>query len=706
MADYGGWQGKVLRVDLSTGKISSEDTVAKYKDFLGGEGMAWKVMWDEVPPGTKAFDPENRIIFGVGPATGTGWPTAGRLSVTSLWPISPEQSTGSELPATGHGGGNFAAELKYAGWDSIIIQGKSADPVWLYINDSQVELRDARHIWGNGIFRANAAISAEVGPEVMVTAIGQAGENLVRQSNMMAARSHGVGGLGGVMGSKNLKAVGVKGTKSIKIAADKGDWKALCERWMYLCGANSGSVVPSTPQPWSDYYGGGRWWARKGLFWGAAYPAVETGICPPGDVNRMGLRTMKGSSDFSRRDPSGRIIGELITTRMGGCTSCPLRCHVLYDNPRLSQYGYGRYHSNTCSGNQGTQHFPKQSSDTWLETDAKQLGSAMADDYGTWQNYGQLGKDVQYLYSHHVWEEHLTADEWDSIPWDLYDAGDPKFNLFYYKAHAYREGEFGEDLGLGTWRLFKKYGLDFHAVDYEKKKTNWKLGHKYHHSGAQEGALINMLMNRDPQNHVHNSYWGNGLPFEISVAIMDEITGLPGSMRERNNNVPVTRGQARYALLSHIMCMIHNSVTQCDYNGMSGAWVTPWKDRNYRGEPDIEARLYSALTGDTVDREGYEEIGLRMANLFRALTTRYMDTANMRDDHDQCPDYVFEDYGQDRAPFTPGHDRLDRDDIEDARDFLYDEFGWSSSGLATRATLEGLGLGDVADIMATQNLLG
>ena len=144
MATLGGYTGKILRVDLSTGKITSEDTM-KYKDFLGGTGLAYKVLWDEVKPTTKAWDPENRIIFGVGPMTGSGSPLSGRVSITSLWPVHPQ-----ELPGTGHMGGHWGAELKYAGWDSVIVQGKADKPVWLYINDDQVELRDATQMWGNG----------------------------------------------------------------------------------------------------------------------------------------------------------------------------------------------------------------------------------------------------------------------------------------------------------------------------------------------------------------------------------------------------------------------------------------------------------------------------------------------------------------------------------------------------------------------------
>ena len=130
MAKYGGWAGKVLRVDLSTGRISTEDTVEKYKDFLGGTGIGYKVIWDEVPTGTKPFDPANKIVFGVGPLAGTGAPCNGRTAITTLWPTCWPKP----LVASGHMGGHFAAELKYAGYDAIIIEGKADRPVWLQID--------------------------------------------------------------------------------------------------------------------------------------------------------------------------------------------------------------------------------------------------------------------------------------------------------------------------------------------------------------------------------------------------------------------------------------------------------------------------------------------------------------------------------------------------------------------------------------------
>ncbi len=205
MAKYGGWVGKILRVNLSTGRIWTEDTIEKYKDYLGGTGIGYKVIWDEVPAGTKPFDPDNKIIFGVGPLAGTGAPCNGRTAITTLWPTCWPKA----LVATGHMGGQFAAELKYAGYDSIVIEGKADHPVWLSIVDKKVEIKDARRLWGQGIRRATIEISQEIGPEAAVAAIGQAGENLVPMSVVMNSYSHSAGGVGGVMGSKNLKAIGV-----------------------------------------------------------------------------------------------------------------------------------------------------------------------------------------------------------------------------------------------------------------------------------------------------------------------------------------------------------------------------------------------------------------------------------------------------------------------------------------------------------------
>ncbi len=169
MPTYGGWTGKTLRVNLSSRRLTTEDTIARYKDVLGGTGIGYRVLWDEVPAGTASFDPANKFIVAVGPLTGTGTPCGGRTSVTTIFPtVVPNDLVGS-----GHMGGHFGAELKHAGWDAIIVEGVSDEPVYLSIVDDKVEIRDASHLWGNGIYHATSSICQEMGPETQVAAIGQ-----------------------------------------------------------------------------------------------------------------------------------------------------------------------------------------------------------------------------------------------------------------------------------------------------------------------------------------------------------------------------------------------------------------------------------------------------------------------------------------------------------------------------------------------------
>jgi len=260
MARYGGWAGKVLRVDLSTGKSRIEDMVEKYKDVLGGTGLGYQVLWDEVPPGTKPLEPANKIIFGTGPLAGTGAPCNGRTAITTIWPTCWPKP----LVATGHMGGQFAGELKYAGYDAIVIEGKADRPVWLSITDGKVEVKDARSLWGQGIRRTTVEISQQLGPEAVVAAIGQAGENLIPMSVVMNSVSHSAGGVGSVLGSKNLKAIAVRGTGSVHIAGNKEKWEKLVKLHLSLLGANNQHVVPNSPQPWAEYFDAStRWLASK-----------------------------------------------------------------------------------------------------------------------------------------------------------------------------------------------------------------------------------------------------------------------------------------------------------------------------------------------------------------------------------------------------------------------------------------------------------
>ncbi|MCD6486276.1 MAG: hypothetical protein J7K35_02985 [Syntrophobacterales bacterium] len=211
--DYFGYAGKELYVDLTTGEIEEKpldlDMAVK---FLGGMGIQQRILYDLLRPGIDPFLPENPIIFGSGPLTGTGAPGTSRVMATLKYP---------ETSAIGSGGGamRFGFMLKLAGYDHVVITGRASKPVYLKIVDNDVEICDAKHLWGKDIVESTEALWDAHG-DCGVIAMGQAGEHLgmIAQAACDLGSSIGRGGLGGVMGSKNLKALVATGTGSIKIA--------------------------------------------------------------------------------------------------------------------------------------------------------------------------------------------------------------------------------------------------------------------------------------------------------------------------------------------------------------------------------------------------------------------------------------------------------------------------------------------------------
>ncbi len=202
-----GYAGKILRVNLSSGQTTEISTNDYADRFLGGRGIAAKIYWDEVRPEIGAYDAENRLIFALGPMAGIPALGASRWGVFGKSPLTtPEKFNYGNL------GGRWGAELKFAGYDGIIVQGKSATPVYLLISDGKVELKDASGLWGKGAIQTRDLLKAELGDKTKVVAIGPAGENMVSTATLLADNdASGSGGMGAVMGSKKLKAIAVKG---------------------------------------------------------------------------------------------------------------------------------------------------------------------------------------------------------------------------------------------------------------------------------------------------------------------------------------------------------------------------------------------------------------------------------------------------------------------------------------------------------------
>jgi len=206
------WAGKILRVNLTNGTIASEPLNMHWaRQYLGSRGLATKYLVEEIDPKVEPLAAENKIIWSTGPLTGTMASTGGRYTVVTKGPL-----TGAI--ACSNSGGYWGAELKFAGWDMVIFEGRSPKPVYLSIEDDKVELRDAAHLWGKSVWETEEIVKKQhQDPLTRVSSIGKAGENLVRFAAIVndLHRAAGRSGVGAVMGSKNLKAVVVRGTKGV-----------------------------------------------------------------------------------------------------------------------------------------------------------------------------------------------------------------------------------------------------------------------------------------------------------------------------------------------------------------------------------------------------------------------------------------------------------------------------------------------------------
>jgi len=305
--------GTILRVDLTTGKMEKQPTAEYVKDYIGGAGIGLKILWDEVPPEISAYDPKNLLLFNAGVLTGT--PLGTKCEVASK---SPEIT--NAFYAHNGMGGQFGAEMKFAGYDHIVIRGKADKPVYLAIHNDDVEIRDAKHLWGLDTQGTQTRIWEESkDPDVKIACIGPAGENL----NVYAAVLHEIentasrGGLAAVMGSKNLKAVAVRGTKGIKIA-DPEAFMALFEQYFNHYKTGRGAYMGRIlSQEGLSRHGFEGYRYKDTLSWG-----YESYVVPP-------VKREDSIAEFNRQYRVGGI----------GCAFCPIQCKQNYSVPGIDNGG-------------------------------------------------------------------------------------------------------------------------------------------------------------------------------------------------------------------------------------------------------------------------------------------------------------------------------------------------------------------------------
>jgi len=298
-----GWMNSIVRVDLSNGKIRQEKPDPKdLKSLLGGRGLAAKMLYDEMAPGTDPLGADNRLIFATGPLTATTSPTSGRMSVSTKSPL-----TGTILDA--NAGGSFGPELKRAGIDALVVQGTADEPVMVVVNEGEVEIAGAEDLWGERVHSVTEKLAGYQGGKYRVATIGPGGENLVLISSIMFDKT-GNGGRGGVaarggpgavMGSKRLKAILVSGSKKVQV---------------------------SDPESLKFFVGETRKKLNESPITSQALPKFGTNVLV-NVINAHGLLPIRNFQEGTSEEADG-VSGETLTERVlkkrSACYGCPIGC--------------------------------------------------------------------------------------------------------------------------------------------------------------------------------------------------------------------------------------------------------------------------------------------------------------------------------------------------------------------------------------------
>lgn len=320
-----GYMGKVLEIDLTSQKVWTSDLDMKVAEkFIGGRGLGAKYLWDRIKnPGLDPLSPENPLMFWTGPLTGTPIPGPSRVTVctksANTTPASSQYPNASTV-AWSCMGGMLAPEIKFAGYDGIIITGKSDRPVYIVINDDKVEFKDASHLWGKMTNETDLLLRKELGPLFRTAYIGPAGENLVKYAGILSESSRAAArsGVGCVMGSKKLKAIAVKGSNSVPLANQDEVLKVRTEMFKAL-------------KSWNGY----EQWRR----WGTASMLMAS--------SQAGTQATKNFHEgtYEQIDKIGAPIAEKeFWVKHRSCFQCPLHCM------KIGQVAAGPYRGTIAEG--------------------------------------------------------------------------------------------------------------------------------------------------------------------------------------------------------------------------------------------------------------------------------------------------------------------------------------------------------------------
>ena len=661
-----GWVGKILRVDLSDGKIAKVPTSDYIPKFVGGRGLGAKICWDEVPPEVGAFDPENVLVFATGPLQGTLAPTSGRFKVMGKAP----QTGPVESYCHSGVGGHWAPELKWAGYDALVITGRSPRPVYILIDDGEVRILDAKHLWGLDTYETQKKMWATHGSNIRIMTIGVAGENKSRIAIILTdtGDASGQGGFGGVMGAKNLKAVAVEGTGYVRVARPE----QLKEITRYVNGLFTRKSAPQDPfKPVEPGF--------KYNIWG-------------GGFGRGSLADAPGELSDLLQDPSSGYSRVL-----DGCFACPVICRSHVKGPditggvALCAQAYMYMESTVYDYKKG------YSKVTWN-------AAKLADLYGI--NAYDIMAIIPWLDD--CYREGLLTEKDTGLP--LKEIGSKRFIEVLLHNIASREG-FGDLLAEGGQRAAMKIGGEAEKRLELYYTRAGKFGGYREHWGYLGGfptgyalsylALLWAIDNRDvfTSHNLMSQLWGaahtigqnprTAVPEDLTPILKPVMKYAYGSERvaefiTKDGKRLNWQWAAKVVKRHQERSILKDSYIVCD---IPFPFIFNPNTKDHVGDTTIESRLYAAVTGlDMSEQESYAK-GDMLSSLERAIACR--------DGRTRQDDVLYEKYYHN---LDAADRKYNREDLENAKSEFYQLKGWDvANGVPSKKKLKSIGLKEIAD---------
>ena len=554
-----GWVGKTCRIDLNNEAVIIEETEKYLERFIGGRGVGQWILFNEVKPHVGPLDPENIVVFGTGPLTGTLAPISGRLEIDSK-----NYVTGGV--GSSNVGGHFGAEMKYAGFDFIIVQGKAAKPVYIWAADGKAEIRDAAYLWGKTTWETEDLLMQE-DKRTRVVCIGPAGENLVKAACLIVNRKHAAGrcGFGSVMGSKNLKAIAVRGTGRVEIASSEQFIERVDNIWGLI---DKSEAITKRYRPAGTHFNT----IRANNACTVPYRNFQDDHMPEEKFDYIGWEVF---SKWKKRN-----IAEF---------NSPLFMSCFYDVPEegIRCEGFEQNHAWDYIGK--------------LD---------ISDPVGVFQTHilcNSLGLDIDNSSGVIAWavelfkEGILTQKDTDGL---VLDWGDTKTITTLIKKLAYREG-FGELLALGVKEASEVIGMGS-----EKYAIHIKGQELAESIRAAKGWALGVVTATRGGGHLC------GAPMtgfqKVSEALGSEKFGDPNAGRQT-----IYEGKAKVVVWFERLKAV---VDMCGIGWHSSFWVEPTLcDIPYY------AGLYSAATGKSMNHDDFSRMGEQLHNVEKAFNTIHVE---------------------------------------------------------------------------------